>query len=91
MAAARKDAAQSVELMRERYLTICSNETDKNGLVIIVALYGKIYNGNYQSGHHEIRGHPYITWLKDRVGGWVGMLVGSKMAFLKTSSTVVDG
>ena len=56
LAAARKDAAQSVELMRERYLTICSNETDKNGLVIIVALYGKIFNGNYQSGHHEIRG-----------------------------------
>ena len=72
LAAARKDAAQSVELMRERYLTICSNETDKNGLVIIVALYGKIYNGNYQSGHHEIRDHPYITWQKDRVGGLVG-------------------
>jgi len=44
LAAARKDAAQSVELMRERYLTICSNETSKNGLVIIVALYGKLFN-----------------------------------------------
>ena len=83
MAAARKDAAQSVELMRERYLTICSNETDKNGLVIIVALYGKIYNGNYQSDHHEIRDHPYITSAKG-LGGWV-----QRMAFFKkTFSTV---
>ena len=44
--------------MRERYLTICSNETSKNGLVIIVALYGKLFNGNYiyyQSSDHDIR------------------------------------
>merc|ERR1712223_2028551 len=42
--AAKKDASHSVELMRERYQTICTNETAKNGLVVIVALYGSIFN-----------------------------------------------
>lgn len=43
---AKKEAAHSVELMRERYNGICSDETAKNGLIIVVALYGKLLNGN---------------------------------------------
>ena len=48
MAEARKDAMHSVELMRERYSRICSDEIAKNGLIVIIALYGKLLNGNYQ-------------------------------------------
>ena len=47
MAEARKDAVHSVELMRERYSRICSDEIAKNGLIVIIALYGKLLNGNY--------------------------------------------
>ncbi len=45
MAEARKDATYSVELMRERYSRIVTDEVAKNGLVILAALYGKLLNG----------------------------------------------
>ena len=47
MAEARKDAMHSVEPMRERYSRICSDEMAKNGLIVILALYGKLLKGNY--------------------------------------------
>ena len=35
----------SIDLMLERYCRIRSEEASKNGLVIIVAVYGKIIDG----------------------------------------------
>ena len=42
MAEAKRDARHSVELMKERYQRIVTEETQRNGLVIIIALYGNL-------------------------------------------------
>ena len=42
MAEAKKEAHNSIRLMQERYQRILNEEINKNGLVILVALYGKI-------------------------------------------------
>ena len=49
MAEAKRDAIHAIELMKERYQRILSEETNNNGLVIIVALYGNLANtGMYE-------------------------------------------
>ena len=45
LAEARKDALASVDLMGARYSRIVADETSKNGLVILIALYGRILSG----------------------------------------------
>ena len=42
MAEAKRDARHSVELMRERYQRIVTEETQRNGLIIVIALYGNL-------------------------------------------------
>lgn len=42
LAEARKDALASVDLMTARYSRIVTDETSRNGLVILIALYGRI-------------------------------------------------
>ena len=42
MAEAKKEAQNSIKLMQERYQRILNEEINKSGLVILVALYGKL-------------------------------------------------
>ena len=42
MAEAKKEALNSIKLMQERYQRILNEEINKSGLVILVALYGKL-------------------------------------------------
>lgn len=42
IAETRKEAAYSVELMRERYNRMYTEESAKNGIIILVALYGQL-------------------------------------------------
>ena len=42
MAEAKKEAHNSIKLMQERYQRILNEEINKSGLVILVALYGKL-------------------------------------------------
>jgi hypothetical protein len=46
LAEARKDALASVDLMTARYSRIVTDETSRNGLVILIALYGRILSGS---------------------------------------------
>ena len=48
LAEARKDALASVDLMRARYSRIVADEMSKNGLVILLALYGRLLSGKKQ-------------------------------------------
>ena len=51
MAEAKRDAIHAIELMKERYQRILSEETNNNGLVIIVALYGNLANTGMYKPH----------------------------------------
>ena len=42
MAEAKKEAHNSIRLMQERYQRILNEEINKSGLVVLVALYGKL-------------------------------------------------
>ena len=47
VAEGRKEAIASINLMLERYSRIRSEESSRNGLIIIAAVYGKIVEGTY--------------------------------------------
>ena len=49
VALARKEAQASVELMRERFSRIRQEEIHRGGLVVVLALYGKIIDGELPS------------------------------------------
>ena len=49
MAESRREAEASIDLMRERYSRILTEEENKNGLVIVCALYGKLVSDNSEN------------------------------------------
>ena len=49
MAEAKKEAAASVDLMRERFNRIRHDEGSRGGLVIVAAVYGKLMDGGFWS------------------------------------------
>ena len=58
VAEARKEAAASIDLMRERFNRIRHDEASRGGLVIVAAVYGKLLDG-------ESNGH-YLRHLQSR-------------------------
>ena len=50
VAEARKEAAASIDLMRERFNRIRHDEASHGGLVIVAAVYGKLLDGE-SNGH----------------------------------------
>ena len=49
VAESRREAEASIDLMRERYSRILTEEENKNGLVIVCALYGKLVSDNSEN------------------------------------------
>ena len=47
MAEAKKEAMASIDLMRERFNRIRQDELARGGLVIVVAVYGKLLDGEF--------------------------------------------
>ena len=52
MAEAKKEAAASVDLMRERFNRIRHDEGSRGGLVIVAAVYGKLMDGGFLFRKH---------------------------------------
>ena len=47
VAEAKKEAAASIDLMRERFNRIRQDEASRGGLVIVAAVYGKLLDGAF--------------------------------------------
>ena len=64
VALARTEAQASVDLMKERFSRIRTEEINRSGLVIILALYGKILDGTLtHSGWRVDTGHTFISLI----------------------------
>lgn len=70
MAEAKKVANSSIDLMMERFDRIRSDETAKGGLVILLAIYGKIYDGEFTKMYaRDTLESIYISILTSSTGG----------------------
>ena len=63
MAEAKKEAQNSIKLMQERYQRILNEEINKSGLVILVALYGKLIDNGKRIIIYHYQIFAKITYI----------------------------